>query len=46
MKKRVWYSLYDKMFKKSNLINAFNQVKANKGAPEIANVISDYGMTF
>ncbi|MDY0404389.1 group II intron reverse transcriptase/maturase [Virgibacillus sp. 179-BFC.A HS] len=43
MKKRVWYSLYDKVCRKSNLLDAFYQVRANKGAPGVDNVtIEDY----
>lgn len=38
MKKRIWYSLYDKVYKKTNLVSAFNQVKKNKGAPGIDKV--------
>ncbi|HEU5141442.1 MAG TPA: group II intron reverse transcriptase/maturase [Bacillales bacterium] len=38
MEKRVWYSLYDKVFRKKNLYQAFEMVKANKGAPGIDNV--------
>lgn len=35
MKKRIWYSLYDKVYKKSNLESAFYQVKKNRGAPGV-----------
>lgn len=38
MKKRVWYSLYDKVFQKANLEDAFIQVKKNKGAPGVDKV--------
>ncbi len=38
MKKRVWYSLYDKIYAKSNLENAFSLVKKNKGAPGVDKV--------
>lgn len=43
MKGRVWYSLYDKVFAKANLRDAFGQVKANKGAPGVDKVtIKEY----
>jgi len=35
MTKRTWYSLYDKVYKKTNLESAFYQVKKNKGAPGV-----------
>jgi RNA-directed DNA polymerase len=38
MKKRVWYSLYDKIYAKSNLEKAFSHVKKNKGAPGVDKV--------
>ncbi|WP_096186455.1 group II intron reverse transcriptase/maturase [Evansella halocellulosilytica] len=38
MKRRVWYSLYDKVYKKANLVSAFYQVKKNKGAPGVDKV--------
>lgn len=38
MEKRVWYSLYDKVFRNQNLRKAFEQVKKNKGAPGIDKV--------
>lgn len=38
MKKRVWYSLYDKIYAKSNLEKAFSLVKKNKGAPGVDKV--------
>ncbi|WP_059103721.1 group II intron reverse transcriptase/maturase [Shouchella shacheensis] len=38
MKGRVWYSLYDKVFAKANLRDAFSQVKTNKGAPGVDKV--------
>src|SRR5699024_1854485 len=38
MEKRIWYSLYDKVYKRANLMNAFEQVKKNKGAPGVDNV--------
>lgn len=44
MKKRKWYSLYDKVYKRTNLISALEQVKKNKGAPGVDKVtIKDYG---
>lgn len=43
MKNRIWYSLYDKVYKRTNLISAFEQVKKNKGAPGVDKVtIEDY----
>ncbi|RKQ27485.1 group II intron reverse transcriptase/maturase [Oceanobacillus halophilus] len=43
MKKRIWYSLYDKVYKRTNLISAFEQVKNNKGAPGVDKItIKDY----
>jgi len=43
MTKRKWYSLYDKVYKRTNLISAFEQVKKNKGAAGIDKVtIKDY----
>lgn len=43
MKGRVWYSLYDKVFAKANLRDAFVQVKKNGGAPGVDKVtIGDY----
>ena len=43
MKGRVWYSLYDKVFAKANLRDAFAQVKKNRGAPGVDKVtIGDY----
>jgi group II intron reverse transcriptase/maturase len=38
MKGRVWYSLYDKVFAKENLRDAFSQVKKNRGAPGVDKV--------
>jgi RNA-directed DNA polymerase len=38
MKKRVWYSLYDKIYAKANLEKAFSHVKKNKGAPGVDKV--------
>ncbi len=38
MKKRTWYSLYDKVYKRTNLVNAFEQVKKNEGAPGVDKV--------
>ncbi|UCZ52424.1 group II intron reverse transcriptase/maturase [Bacillus shivajii] len=38
MKRRVWYSLYDKVYKTANLVSAFYQVKKNKGAPGVDKV--------
>ncbi|QQK79941.1 protein LtrA [Salicibibacter cibi] len=38
MKGRVWYSLYDKVFAKVNLRDAFVQVKKNRGAPGVDKV--------
>ncbi|MQM40069.1 hypothetical protein KBTX_04112 [wastewater metagenome] len=38
MEKRVWYSLYDKVFRKKNLYKAFEMVKANKGAAGVDKV--------
>lgn len=44
MARRVWYSLYDKVYNKTNLEEAFRQVKKNKGAPGVDQVtIRDYG---
>ncbi|MEK3988420.1 group II intron reverse transcriptase/maturase [Robertmurraya sp. FSL R5-0851] len=43
MERRVWYSLYDKVYKMGNLQSAFYQVRKNKGAPGIDKVtIEDY----
>lgn len=43
MEKRVWYSLYDKVFRLQNLEKAFEMVKKNKGAPGIDKVtVKDY----
>lgn len=38
MKKRIWYSLYDKVYKQTNLRSAFEQVKDNDGAPGVDKV--------
>lgn len=38
MKKRIWYSLYDKVYKQTNLRSAFEQVKYNDGAPGVDKV--------
>jgi RNA-directed DNA polymerase len=38
MRKRTWYSLYDKVYKRTNLVSAFEQVKKNKGAPGVDKV--------
>lgn len=38
MKKRIWYSLYDKVYKQTNLRSAFEQVKENDGAPGVDKV--------
>ena len=43
MERRVWYSLYDKVYKIGNLQSAFEQVKKNKGAPGVDKVtIQEY----
>lgn len=45
MKKKVWYSLYDKVYRMENLIEAFNLVKKNKGAPGVDKItIKQYGI--
>ncbi|MCC5804679.1 reverse transcriptase domain-containing protein, partial [Rossellomorea vietnamensis] len=38
MDRRIWYSLYDKVFNLGNLHSAFKQVKKNKGAPGVDKV--------
>jgi RNA-directed DNA polymerase len=38
MKKRKWYSLIDKIYAMSNLEEAFQAVKRNKGAPGVDGV--------
>lgn len=38
MKKRKWYSLIDKIYAMSNLEEAFQAVKKNKGAPGVDGV--------
>lgn len=38
MRKRVWYSLYDKVYKIANLRSAFYQVKENGGVPGVDKV--------
>lgn len=43
MKRRVWYSLYDKVYRMENLLSAFEQIRKNKGAPGIDKVtIEEY----
>lgn len=43
MERKVWYSLYDKVYKIGNLQSAFNQVRKNKGAPGVDKVtIEEY----
>lgn len=38
MKGRVWYSLYDKVYRRENLEKAFQLVRKNKGAPGVDNI--------
>lgn len=38
MEKRKWYSLIDKIYEISNLEEAFQAVKKNKGAPRVDGV--------
>lgn len=43
MERKVWYSLYDKVYKMENLQSAFKQVRKNKGAPGVDKVtIKEY----
>lgn len=45
MERRVWYSLYDKIYKMGNLESAFYQVQKNKGASGVDKVtIEEYEM--
>ena len=45
MERRVWYSLYDKVYRMGNLEKAFYQVRKNKGAPGVDKVtIEEYEM--
>lgn len=42
---KKWYSLIDKVYKKTNLYNAYRIVRANKGAPGIDGVtVKAYGL--